>query len=101
MHGQADDYAKVHALQDKFSLVPLSYYGKPYTPVPGEVDNALDMNTAVRDQVDALGVTEYFYYLARLMKTIRLRRTMRPWSLRWRRLASCPDSTSMPTIVDY
>ena len=49
MHGQADDYAKVHALQDKFSLVPLSYYGKPYTPVPGEVDNALDMNTAVRD----------------------------------------------------
>src|SRR5512136_3193753 len=32
--GTPDDYAKVHALQDKFSLVPLSYYGKPYTPLP-------------------------------------------------------------------
>jgi hypothetical protein len=67
--GTPDDYAKVHALQDKFSLVPLSSYGKPYTPLPGEVDNALDMKTAVRDQVDAIGVNEYFTYLARLMKT--------------------------------
>jgi hypothetical protein len=67
--GTPDDYAKVHALQDKFSLVPLSFYGKPYTPPPGEVDNALDMKTAVRDQVDAIGVNEYFTYLARLMKT--------------------------------
>jgi hypothetical protein len=67
--GTPDDYAKVHALQDKFSLVPLSYYGKPYTPLPGEVDNNLDMKTAVRDQVDALGINEYFTYLARLMKT--------------------------------
>jgi len=67
--GTPDDYAKVHALQDKFSLVPLSYYGKPYTPLPGEVDNNLDMKTAVRDQVDAIGVNDYFTYLARLMKT--------------------------------
>jgi hypothetical protein len=67
--GTPDDYAKVHALQDKFSLVPLSSYGKPYTPLPGEVDDALDMKTAVRDQVDALDVTAYFTYLARLMKT--------------------------------
>jgi len=67
--GTPEDYAKVHALQDKFSLVPLSSYGKPYTPLPGEVDNALDMKTSVRDQVDALGVNEYFTYLAKLMKT--------------------------------
>jgi len=67
--GTPDDYARVHALQDKFTLVPLSSYGKPYTPLPGEVDNALDTKTAVRDQVDALGVNEYFTYLARLMKT--------------------------------
>jgi hypothetical protein len=67
--GTPEDYAKVHALQDKFSLVPLSSYGKPYTPVPGEVDNALDMKTSTRDQVDALGVNEYFSYLAKLMKT--------------------------------
>jgi hypothetical protein len=67
--GTPDDYAKVHALQDKFSLVPLSSYGKPYTPLPGEVDNNLDMKTAVRDQVDHLGVNDYFNYLAKLMKT--------------------------------
>jgi len=67
--GTPEDYATVHALQDKFSLVPLSSYGKPYTPLPGEVDNALDMKTAVRDQVDAIGVSEYFTYLAKLMKT--------------------------------
>ena len=67
--GTPEDYAKVHALQDKFSLVPLSSYGKPYTSLPGEVDNALDMKTGVRDQVDALGVSEYFTYLARLLKT--------------------------------
>jgi hypothetical protein len=67
--GTPDDYAKLHALQDKFSLVPLSSYGKPYTPLPGEVDNNLDMKTAVRDQVDAMDVNTYFNYLARLMKT--------------------------------
>jgi hypothetical protein len=59
----------VHALQDKFSLVPLSSYGKPYTPLPGEVDNNLDMKTAVRDQVDHMDVNGYFNYLAKLMKT--------------------------------
>jgi hypothetical protein len=32
--GTPADYAAVHALQDKFTLVPLSSYGKPYTP-PG------------------------------------------------------------------
>jgi len=67
--GTPDDYAKVHALQDKFSLVPLSSYGKPYTPAPGPVDATFDMKKAVRDQVDALSVNDYFNYLARLMKT--------------------------------
>jgi hypothetical protein len=67
--GTPEDYKAVHALQDKFELVPLSSYGKPYTPVPGEVDNNFDMKTAVRDQVDAMGVEDYFSYLARLMKT--------------------------------
>lgn len=67
--GTPADYAAVHALQDKFSLVPLSSYGKPYTPIPAPVDASFDMKTAVRDQVDALSVNDYFNYLARLMKT--------------------------------
>jgi hypothetical protein len=50
-------------------LVPLSSYGKPYKPLPGEVDANFDMTKAVRDQVDALSVDDYFNYLAKLMKT--------------------------------
>ncbi len=67
--GTPEDYKAVHALQDKFELVPLSAYGQKYTPVPGEVDANFDMKKGVRDQVDALGVYEYFSYLAKLMKT--------------------------------
>jgi len=67
--GTPVDYARVHALQDKFSIVPLSYYGKTYNPLAGEVDKNFDMRTAVRDQVDAMGIKDYFNYLAKLMKT--------------------------------
>jgi hypothetical protein len=67
--GTPADYAKVHAVQDRFSLVPLSSYGKPYKALPGEVDANFDMQNGVRDQVDAFGVDEYFDYLAKLMKT--------------------------------
>ena len=43
--GTPEDYKAVHALQDKFSVVPLSAYGKPYTPPPGVVDPDFDMKT--------------------------------------------------------
>jgi hypothetical protein len=66
--GTPEDYAAVHKLQDTIALVPLSAYGKSYTPAPGNVDPAIDMKTAVRDQVDALSAEEYFDLLAALMK---------------------------------
>jgi len=66
--GTPEDYAAVHKLQDEISLVPLSAYGKPYSPVKGKVDPSIDMKTAVRDQVNALSVDEYFTLLARLME---------------------------------
>jgi len=66
--GTPEDYAAVHKLQDDIKLVPLSAYGKPYTPPLGKVDPAIDMKTAVREQVNALSVDEYFNLLARLMK---------------------------------
>ncbi len=66
--GTLEDYQAVHELQDKFSVVPLSFYGKPYTSPPAEVDASLDMKKAVRDQVDSLDTATYFNYLARLMK---------------------------------
>lgn len=66
--GTPSDYAAVHKMQDEISLVPLSAYGKPYTPPPGKVDPAIDMKTAVRDQVNKLTADEYFNLLAKLMK---------------------------------
>ncbi len=67
--GTPDDYEAVHALQDKFSLVPLSSYGRPYTPPPGKVDGNFDMKAPVRGQVDTMDVSTFFAYLAKLMKT--------------------------------
>jgi hypothetical protein len=66
--GIPEDYAAVHALQDEVKLVPLSAYGKPYTPPAGMVDPSIDMKTAVRDQVNRLDATAYFTLLAQLMK---------------------------------
>ena len=67
--GTPEDYKAVHALQDKMTAVPLSSWGKPYTPEPGKVDPAIDMKTAVREQVDKLDANAYFKLLAELMKT--------------------------------
>jgi hypothetical protein len=67
--GTPEDYKAVHALQDDFKLVPLSAYGKPYTPPAGVVDPSIDMKTAVRDQVNRMDAVEYFTLLCELMKT--------------------------------
>ncbi len=40
--GTPEDYAAVHGLQDNINLVPLSAYGKSYTPPEGHVDPAID-----------------------------------------------------------
>jgi hypothetical protein len=67
--GAPQDYKAVHAAQDKVSAVPLSAYGKPYKPEPGTVDPAVDMKTAVREQVNALDGAAYFKLFAELLKT--------------------------------
>ena len=67
--GTPADYAAVHALQDKFAIVPLSAYGKAYTPPRAKVDADFDMHTAVRKQVNGLDMNAYFNRLAQLMKT--------------------------------
>ena len=66
--GTPEDYAAVHALQDQFGLVPLSSYGKPYSPPAGTVDPSVDMKTAVREQVNRMDAVSYFNLLAALMK---------------------------------
>jgi hypothetical protein len=67
--GTPQDYKDVHALQDQVSVVPLSAYGKPYTPAAGTVDSAIDMKTAVREQVNALDGAAYFKLFAELLKS--------------------------------
>ncbi|TEA08519.1 DUF1254 domain-containing protein [Mycobacteroides salmoniphilum] len=66
--GTPEDYAAVHTLQDETSLIPLSSYGKPYTPPASTVDPSVDMKTPVRDQVNNLSTKAYFDLLATLMK---------------------------------
>lgn len=67
--GTKEDYSAVHKIQDEMSLVPLSAYGKDYTPPAGNVDPSIDMKTAVRDQVNALSAVEFFTLFCELLKT--------------------------------
>jgi hypothetical protein len=66
--GTPEDYAAVHKLQDECKLVPLSSYGKPYTPPAGTVDPSIDTKMAVRDQVNRMDAVAYFTLLCKLMK---------------------------------
>jgi hypothetical protein len=66
--GTPEDYKAVHAIQDKYKVVPLSAYGKDYTPPAGKVDPAVDMKTPVREQVNKMKAGDYFKLLAALMK---------------------------------
>ena len=66
--GTPEDYAEVHKLQDECKLVPLSSYGKSYTPPPALVDPSIDMKTAVREQVNRMDAVAYFTLLCKLMK---------------------------------
>jgi hypothetical protein len=66
--GTPEDYAAVHAIQDQYSVFPLSSWGKPYTPPPGKVDPSIDMKTPPREQVERMDPVSYFKLLAELMK---------------------------------
>ncbi len=46
--GTKEDYAKFHKIQNEMSLVPLSAYGKDYTPPAGKVDASIDMKTPIQ-----------------------------------------------------
>jgi hypothetical protein len=66
--GTPEDYKAAHAIMDQYKLVPLSAYGKPYTPAKGKVDPKIDAKTPVREQVNNLSAADYFQLLAKLMK---------------------------------
>ncbi|MDX2168601.1 MAG: DUF1254 domain-containing protein [Deltaproteobacteria bacterium] len=98
--GTPEDYKAVHALQDQFSLVPLSAYGKPYTPPAGTVDPNIDGKTAVRDQVDGLSGTAYFTLLAQLLKTNPPAAADAPMVAKLKRLGIVPGQDFDPTSLD-
>ena len=50
------------------AVVPLSSFGKAYTPTPGVVDPSIDRKIAVRDQLNALDGASYFKLFAELLK---------------------------------
>jgi hypothetical protein len=62
------DYAAVHAIQDGYTLVPLSQFGKPYTPPAGKFDPTVDMKTPPVEQLQKMSATQFFSALARLLK---------------------------------
>jgi len=56
-------------MQDHYTLVPLTLFGKPNPPrEKGLVDPNIDMTTPPRDQIDKLDAAEFFKRLALLMK---------------------------------
>lgn len=65
--GTPEDYKAVHALQDDYKLVPLSSYGKDYTPPAGKIDPDVDMKTPVRAQVNKMKAGDLFKLLATLL----------------------------------
>lgn len=67
--GTEEDYAAVHALQDRCTLVPLSAYGSNYTPSASPTDPNLDMESGLRQVVNRLSAVDFFALLADLLKT--------------------------------
>ncbi|MGE4498728.1 MAG: DUF1254 domain-containing protein [Hydrogenovibrio sp.] len=65
-NGKAD-YKAVRAFQNGMKAVPLSAYGKPYTPPKGHVNPNQDM-TAPPDQLDKMDAKTFFTRFAEMMK---------------------------------
>jgi hypothetical protein len=98
--GTPEDYQAVHALQSKYALVPLSAYGKPYTPPAGKVDPTIDMKTPIRDQVNALKGAEFFKLMATLMKSNPPAREDAPMVAKLAKLGITPGQDFDPAKAD-
>ncbi|MBP6733907.1 MAG: DUF1254 domain-containing protein [Chromatiaceae bacterium] len=99
--GTPEDYKAVHALQDQFSVVPLSAYGTPYTPPAGAVDPGFDMKTSVRKLVNGLNVDAYFERLAELMKTNPPTAEDAPMVAQMARIGLVPGQPFDPSKLDF
>jgi hypothetical protein len=66
--GTPSDLAQVHALQRQFKVVPLSSYGKSYTPPPGQTGGPYTPKEIVRDVISKMSTAEYFNFMTDAMK---------------------------------
>lgn len=66
--GTPEDYKVVHAIQDHYKLLPLSAFGKPYTPPQGTVDPNIDMRTPGWEQVKRMDAASYFKTFAAVLE---------------------------------
>jgi hypothetical protein len=66
--GTPSDLAKVHALQRRFRLAPLSAHGKPYTPHPGQTGGPYTPKEIVRGVIAKMSTSEYFNFMTEAMK---------------------------------
>ena len=67
-NGKAD-YAAVHAIQDQYTLAPLSAFGKPYTPASDvAVAPGVDMKTPPVKQLAGMDARTFFGRLNALMQ---------------------------------
>ncbi len=62
------DYEYIHKIQDGLRLVPLSGWGKDYTPKPFKKDPSVDDKTAPLKQVQNMSGKEFFTYAMNLIK---------------------------------
>jgi hypothetical protein len=67
--GTAQDYKTVNALQAKYSVIPLSSYGKPFTFVapPVNANPGFSMTNKPQEVILGLDSAAYFNMMARLM----------------------------------
>lgn len=101
--GSPEDYDAVHKLQDEITAVPLSSFGKPYLPPFATVNPMVDMETAVRTQVNALAAPEYFALFAHLLKTNPPAEADAPMIAKFAKIGIVPgqdfDATKLPKSI--
>lgn len=99
--GTPADDAAVHALQDRFLLVPRDAWGKVWLPPEGPDDPTIDMTTAVRKQVNGLEAEAYFDRLAALMAANPPTEADAPMVAAMARIGIVPGQDFDPETLDF
>lgn len=98
--GTPDDYRTCHTVMDTYDIRPLSAYGRSYTPPAGKIDPAIDMKTAVREQVNGLDAEAYFTLLSSLMKNNPPAKEDAPMVEKLAKIGIVPGKDFDPTRID-